>query len=105
MANDVEYFYENFREVEMEIPAHMCEAVREYVVNGKRTGDFLRAVLANRFLEAVSRADIGNLNSLRGWAHVLTVLPLYAWGSDKAVDTWIQAGGLLGHVATGAPDA
>ncbi len=96
MANRVESFYENFREVEMGIPAHMVEPVREYVVNGRRTGDFLRAVLANQFCEAVKRADAMNGASLLAWTDVLCVLPCESWGSETKVAAWIEAGGLLG---------
>jgi len=104
MANPIEYFYAEWRNVEDRIPPYMRAAVVGYVVNGSHVGDFLRSVLANQFHEAVKRADTMNRACLPAWADVLALVPHASWGNDAKVTAWIQGGGLIERMNAGAPD-
>lgn len=82
------------------LPVHMQEGAREYVLDGRPTGGFLRAVLENKLVEAALRADHLNLNSLATWAGWLYhECPSRAWGSREAYDAWVAVGGLRGLYA------
>jgi hypothetical protein len=67
----------------------MEPSVRLYVEEGIPPGSFLKAVLANDFMRAVSRADSSNGELLREWAmFVYNYLPTDCWGSYEIVDGW-----------------
>lgn len=73
----------------------MQEPAREYVVNGRHPGGFMRNVLENRFTEAVGSADTMNRKYLVEWSMWLyNDIPHKAWGSREKVEAWIEQGGL-----------
>lgn len=80
-------------EVISRLPVHMQASVRGYVARGQPPGSFLSAVLENHFFQAICRADIFNLGSLRDWASLLAELPRDAWGSPEVVRAWVARGG------------
>lgn len=67
-------------------PPHIRESIDAYVKDGRQTGSFLEAVLANDLKEAIGRADEDNLDAL---PHIVCYLynevPSIAWGSPKKV--------------------
>lgn len=82
------------------IPAHMHQAIRDYVLHGYQPGSFLTALLSNDFMEAAGRADAENGNHLRGWALLFyNNVPHGCYGSPEAVATWIADGGLAGRLS------
>jgi hypothetical protein len=81
------------------------DAVRRYVESGKEPGDFLRAVLGDSLSRAVGRADAKNKELLEEWVlFVYNELPASCWGSEQAVEQWMQQGGLNAE-RTQQPDA
>ena len=89
------------------IPAHMKEAVVDYVVHGYYPGDFLRAVLRNDLCDALGRADPNNFNALRSWVSFMyNEIPSEAWGSQEKIEKWCEKkllGGLSVMVRGGIP--
>jgi len=79
-------------EGELRVASPLClESLQAYVNEGRPTGGFLRAVLANDLFEAVGKADSQNILCLReiiGW--VYWNVPREAWRSYGAVDAWIK---------------
>ena len=77
------------------LPEHMRASARAYVEHGRPPGDFLRAVLENRLVEAVYTADAINQDAIVKWAQWVYIgCPAEAWRSTKAVEAWIARGGL-----------
>ena len=68
------------------VPRHMRTGVLEYVLSGRPTGSFLRAVLENNLHNAAMRADEDNRICFFAWAAVLDAMPLGMWGSKEKVD-------------------
>lgn len=82
------------------IPAHMHQAIRDYVLHGYRPGSFLTALLSNNFMEAAGRADEDNARSLTGWATFFyNYIPTGCYRSPEAVAAWIADGGLTGRLS------
>ena len=76
------------------LPEHMQVGARAYVEHGQPPGDFLRAVLENKLVDAYGRADAKNTAAMWEWANWLyNECPGPAWKSSKAVNAWIEAGG------------
>lgn len=83
------------------LPAHMQEGARLYVERGLWPGDFLRAVLSDSLTGAFGRADEINAARIQDWARWLyNDCPHAAWGSEKAVQKWVERGGLEGLTGT-----
>lgn len=75
------------------IPHHCRPGLSLYFAKRRPTGSFLRAVLCNDFVGAVTRADTDNLPALRQYAYFLAnEAPDAAWGSQENVDAWIAGG-------------
>ena len=75
------------------LPAHLQRGLRDYFVDRVPTGDFLRAVLANDFAQAVLRADPESFADLRAIAlFIVNVAPAGSHGSYAAVDDWLAGG-------------
>lgn len=75
-----------------QIPAHMQEAIRRYVVRGIQPGDFLTAVITNNLRLAVFSADDTNLPLLPlyvRWFH--NVPPGACQGSAANMTDWMIA--------------
>lgn len=69
----------------------IAASISAYVVQRRRTGDFLRAVLANDLMEAAGRADHINGPHLQNVARfVFNAVPGRARGSFQAVDAWLS---------------
>lgn len=80
------------------LPEHMQEGARRYVEQGVWPGDFLRAVLCDSLTEAFARADHINIACIGDWVLWLhNDCPHAAWGSEAAVQRWVERGGLEGH--------
>lgn len=77
----------------------------EYVSEGRLSSGFMRAVLENNLLEAVTHADDLNAVQLREiavFAH--NELPSSCWGSKDKVDAWtahLGTRGLTQEIARG----
>lgn len=77
-----------------QIPAHMQEAIRRYVVQGLQPGDFLTAVITNDLLNAVNRADADNLPLLKLYMRwFYNEAPAPCWGSRQNMTEWMKAQG------------
>ena len=73
------------------IPPTICGALRAYVVDGRRPGQFLQAVLRNDLMDAVTRADAMNLAFLEGIVkYVYNRIPSICWGSKEKVEAWVR---------------
>ena len=82
-----------------DLPPHMRDGVRAYVLDGKRSGGFLMSVLENDFAGAVKRADMTNTQMLVNWADFLNMgLMSSMWGSKGKVEAWLESGGLRGQL-------
>lgn len=72
------------------IPERMQDALREYVINRRETGGFLKAVICNDLRNAVGRADDENLPLIPlyvRWFH--NVAPSSCHGSPQAFSDWL----------------
>ena len=79
------------------IPQHMVDGMVRYLVKGVPPGSFLRALLSNDFMGAMSRADDINQQALPRYARFLmNGAPIGAFGSEENVSDWISSGGLAG---------
>ena len=75
-----------------QIPAHMQQALRRYVLEGIRPGDFLTAVICNDLRNAVGRADETNLPLLKLYVQwFYNVAPGSCWGSAGNMAEWMNA--------------
>lgn len=83
------------------IPEHMHESIAAYILEGRRPGHFLRAVLENNLAEAVGRADGDNRDALAGWVlFLVNYAPGGCWRTPERVVEWIDHEGLKGLAAT-----
>lgn len=74
------------------IPQHMQAALRRYVVEGLKPGDFLTAVICNDLRNAVGRADADNLPLLKTYVQwFYNIAPGSCWGSREHMDEWMNA--------------
>jgi hypothetical protein len=66
------------------------EAIRNYVDDHIAPGSFLIATLENNLMEAVTRADRGNLATLKEIVKFLyNNAPSNCWGSPAKVKAWL----------------
>jgi hypothetical protein len=75
-----------------QIPVHMQEGIRRYVVQGRQPGSFLTAVITNDLKGAVFSADDTNLSLLPlyvRWFH--NVPPAACQGSPATMREWMNA--------------
>ena len=80
-----------------DIPDYMHDGIREYVKVGRPTGGFLYAVFTNDLKGSAMHADVENLFRLHQYAQLLcNGIPVGAQGSERKVNAWIAAGGLVG---------
>lgn len=85
------------RLIEVEVPEHIVEGLAAYVVQGRPTGDFLRAVLEDKFLEAFMRADDVNIDAMFKIAGAIyNEVPMGCHGSPERFTEWIEKRGLRG---------
>lgn len=75
-----------------DIPPHMQAALRRYVIEGIKPGDFLTAVICNNLQNAVNRADDDNLALLKTYVQwFYNEAPAACWGSPTNMDLWMTA--------------
>lgn len=85
------------------VPQHLREGLFAYVIDGRPTGDFLAAVLANDLRDAFARADDRSLAGLRAIIHALYMAaPALCHGSREKVAQWIALSGAFGQRLQGA---
>lgn len=74
-----------------QIPEHMQQALRRYVLQGIKPGHFLTAVICNDLRNAVGHADETNLPLLKLYVQWLyNVAPGPCWGSDERMLKWLD---------------
>lgn len=79
------------------VPSHLREGLGAHIETGREVGGFLRAVLINDLMQAVSKADDVSLAHLAGIVKFLyNYAPSKAFGSPAAVKAWRKSGGLAG---------
>lgn len=73
-------------------PEGVKHSLNLYVEHRLHTGGFLKAVLENDLVGAVSRADRESLSSLGDIvAYVFNELPGDCWGNPEKVDQWLSS--------------
>ena len=76
---------------EWRVPVHLRNGLMNYLAHHRPTGDFLQAVLTNRLMEAVSRADDDSLAGILPLMRFLyNEAPAISYGSPERVDTWLN---------------
>ena len=79
------------------VPDYMRYGLEAYIEQGYMPGGFLTAVLENKFVDAVSNADLENTRNLQAYANFLyNYAPRACWGSREKVKAWSDMGGLQG---------
>jgi len=79
------------------LPEHMQSSAKAYVDHGQIPGGFIKAVLQNDLVAAVSRADSKNEDAIKDWVMwMYNDIPSQAWGSEEAIAQWAEQGGLDG---------
>lgn len=78
------------------IPYHMRDGIVDYIMDGRETGGFLRAVFCNQFVQSFQRADVANLKVLDRYVRLLMDVPSPCQGSEREYEEWIKVGGLRG---------
>ena len=74
------------------IPERMRHALRAYVLEGRRPGDFLTSVICNDLRNAVGRADDENLSLLKTYVQwFYNVAPGPCWGSAEVMLKWCES--------------
>lgn len=82
---------------ESRVPLNLHDGLIAYIINGRRTGQFLRAVLENDLAEACARADEECKYRLFDIVFFLyNYAPLGCWRSPASVAYWMINGGYLG---------
>lgn len=74
-----------------EIPPHLWDGIRMFLLEGRETGDFLYAVFCNDLADAIGRADPlseAALGDIVRWLN--HGAPSQAWGSKERVAYWIE---------------
>jgi hypothetical protein len=72
------------------VPPRILASLERYRDHGVPVGGFLKAVLGDKLLDAVCRADPDSLESIRAiamWVH--WELPSRAHGSAEAIEEWV----------------
>ncbi len=74
------------------IRSEMIDGLEMYLKERIPPGDFLRAILENDFVQAIGRADAGNLQNIQAYsAWLYNEAPMECWGSKEKVDQWLKA--------------
>ena len=77
--------------VTLTMPTATFEVIRDYVVSGIPTGDFLHAVLSNNLFEAFGRADYQNEKHMKDICSLIyNSCPSQCWGSKEIVESWLD---------------
>ena len=79
------------------IPDYMESALLNYLNYGIEPGSFLTAILSDKLVHAIQKADGTNINNIPAYvSYMMWEMPSSAWGSPEAVSAWIDSGGLKG---------
>jgi hypothetical protein len=74
------------------IPSHMQDAIRRYVVQGLKPGDFLTGVITNDLRRAVNSADEQNLPLIKLYVQwFYNEAPGVCSGSHEHMRLWMAA--------------
>lgn len=77
------------------VPEGLHEGLIAYILTGRPTGHFLRAILENDLSEACNRADEDTKYRLYDIVCFLyNYAPADCWRSPEAVGTWMAFGGM-----------
>lgn len=80
---------ETYRHGEFYIPQYMVPAIKAYIDDGIIPGDFLQAVICNKFSEVCALADDENIRNLAAYAvFFYNEVPGIAWGSKENMIAW-----------------
>lgn len=76
---------------EFYIQDHMMEAIKRYVEDGIKPGDFLQAIICNDLKETIWRADEKNQKNLTAFvAYFYNEVPASIYGTKEKMETWIN---------------
>ena len=74
-----------------DIPDHMHDGLREYILSHRPVGSFLQSVLSNNLLGAVDNADYINNEIIHKYVEFLyNCAPILCWGSEDKYDAWLR---------------
>ncbi|WP_010185987.1 hypothetical protein [Sphingomonas sp. PAMC 26605] len=77
------------------VPDHLWTGVREHILFGRRSGNFLSAAFANDLLNAATGADEVSFERLPDLMRFLhNYAPYHCWGSRAVRDLWRELGGV-----------
>jgi hypothetical protein len=81
----------SYKYMQFQIPERMEESLRAYLEDHRSVGGFLRAVIENDLLRAVTQADNENIANLPAFVGYLwDNAPLECWGTPEKYKTWIK---------------
>lgn len=91
MKADLEHGLSDF------VPRYMHEAIRAYVLEGQRTGNFLYQLFSNNLMKTFHAADDTNRANIHNYVRFLfNCVPTACHGSPAAVEEWQSHAGLSG---------
>jgi hypothetical protein len=74
-----------------DIPAHMQETIKRYVIEKVRPGDFLSAIIKNDLRGAIGHADSENLPLIKLYVQwFYNRAPAVCAGSEAAMTNWLS---------------
>ena len=80
-----------FRYLGMAVPSHLHNGIVSYVVDHRKPGHFLTAVVQNDLSSAVSHADEASLKGLGAVVAFFYNEPTsVCWGSPEKVAAWVK---------------
>jgi hypothetical protein len=89
-------FAEAYRK--MDLPEHCHAGFADYVIKGVPPGGFLFALLTNDLRRTFERADGENIKRILDYLKFLySDCPAQCWGSEEAVEKWINRNGMMGE--------
>lgn len=84
---------EDFTRYSSGVPEHTVDGLLRYVLYGVPPGDFLRAVLENKLIQSLGRADEENRATIFAIANlVYNAIPTKCRGSEDIVRDWLFKG-------------
>lgn len=72
-----------------DLPEHLQDGLRRYILDGDSVGGFLTACLENNALDAATKADpVSFVNLKQIMQFLFTCAPSQSWGSAEKVEAW-----------------
>lgn len=99
MHPELQHFHDRMEEIGSNIPRHMLDGVKNYVLYGVPLGDFLYALMCNDFMEMCQKAD--DINRTLFWEYAMLLynaVPTNCRGNKEMVFQWSEQGGLKGYI-------